>query len=179
MNLGTYYVCVMADNICITDENIQIYWSHIDSLRDDVLIRFKDLTELVIPNFVIDPFTTNIETLDLQLQEEFIDLQNDIECNAIFTQCGYSEFWMKNEVSERYLHIYQAVKFMFVPFPSSYLVEKGFSAVISLLTKQRNRLEISTKGDLRLLLTQLEPDVVKLAKSHKSQGRHAPTYTNI
>ena len=68
---------------------------------------------------------------------------------------------------------------MFVGFPSSYLVEKGFSAVISLLTKQRNRLEISTKGDLRLLLTQLEPDVVKLAKSHQSQGSHAPTYTNI
>ena len=100
----------MADNISIIDDNIQIYCSHIDSLREDMLIRFKDLTELVIPKFVINPFTTNIETLGLQLQEEFIDLQNDIECNAIFTQCGYSEFWMKNEVSERYPHKYQGVR---------------------------------------------------------------------
>ena len=46
----------MADNISITDENSQIYCSHIDSLREDMLIRFKDLTELVIPNFVINPF---------------------------------------------------------------------------------------------------------------------------
>ena len=150
----------MANNNSITDDNIHIYCSHIDSLKEDLLIRFKDLTELVIPNFVINPFGTNIETLDPQFQEEFIDLQNDIECNTIFTQCGYSAFWITKEVSERYPHIYQTVKLMFVAFPSSYLVEKGFSTVVNLLTKQRNRLEISTRGDLRLFLTQLEPDVV-------------------
>ena len=66
---------------------------------------------------------------------------------------------------------------MFVAFTSSYLVENGFSAVITLLTRQRNRLEISTKGDLRLLLTQLVPDIIKLAKSNQSQGSHVPTYT--
>ena len=168
----------MADNNSITDDNIHIHCSHIDSLREDLLIRFKDLTELVIPNFVINPFGTNIETLDPQFQEEFIDLQNDIECNAIFTQCEYNAFWMKKEVSERYPHIYQTVKLMFVAFPSSYLVEKGFSTVVNLLTKLRNRLEISTRGDLRLFLTQLEPDVVKLAKSHQSQGSYVPTYTD-
>ena len=84
---------------------------------------------------------------------------------------------MRNEVSEHYPHIYQAIKLMFVAFPSSYLVEKGFSAVITLLTKQRNRLEISTKDELRLLLTQLVPDIIKLAKSHQSQRSHVPTYT--
>ena len=142
-----------------------------------MLIRFKDLTELVIPTWVINPFGTNIETVDIHLQEEFIDLQNDIECSAVFPQIGYDAFWMRNEVSEQYPHIYQAIKLMFVAFPSSYLVEKGFSAVITLLTKQRNRLEIPTKGDLRLLLTQLVPDIIKLAKSHQSQGSHVPTYT--
>ena len=32
--------------------------------------------------------------------------------------------------------------------------------------------------ELRLLLTQLEPGVVKLAKSHQSQGSHVPTNTD-
>ena len=136
-----------------------------------MLIRFKDLTELVIPTWVINPFGTNIETVDIHLQEEFIDLQNDIECSAVFPQIGYNAFWMRNEVSEQYPHIYQALKLMFVAFPSSYLIEKGFSAVITFLTKHRNRLEISTKGDLRLLLTQLVPDIIKLAKSHQSQDQ--------
>ncbi|KAI6648347.1 SCAN domain-containing protein 3-like [Oopsacas minuta] len=122
----------MANNNIIRDDNIHIYCSHVDSLSEDLLIRSKDLTELVIPNFVINPFRTNIETLDPQFQEEFTDLQNDIEYNAIFAQCGYSAFWMKKEVSERYPHIFQTVKLMFVAFPSSYLVEKGFSTVVNL-----------------------------------------------
>ena len=64
--------------------------------------------------------------------------------------CAYSAFWMKNEVSERYRHIYLAVILIFVALPSSCLVERGFSGVINLLTKQRNCLQIATKGDLRL-----------------------------
>ena len=79
---------------------------------------------------------------------------------------------MKKEVSERYSHIYQTVKLMFVA------LKLMFVAVVNLLTKQRNRLEIATTGDLRLFITQLEPDVVKLAKSHQSQGSHVPTYTD-
>ena len=50
---------------------------------------------------MINPFGTNIETLELQFHEELTDLQNDVECNAIVTQCGYNAFWMKKEVSER------------------------------------------------------------------------------
>ena len=87
----------------------------IDSLREDLLIRFKDLTELAIPN-LWNPFGTNIETLDPQFQEEFFYLQNDIECNAIFNQCGYSAFWMKKEVSERYPHLYQTVNWCLLHF---------------------------------------------------------------
>ena len=61
------------DNITITDDKLQIHCLHVESLRDDMLIRFKDLTELVIPTWVINPFGTNIETVDIHLQEEFIN----------------------------------------------------------------------------------------------------------
>ena len=79
------------DNITIAGDKLQIYCLHVESLRDDMLIRFKDLTELVIPTWVINPFGTNMETVDIHLQEEFIDLQKDIECSAVFPQIGYNE----------------------------------------------------------------------------------------
>ena len=63
---------------------------------------------------------------------KFINFQNDIEYNAIFTQCEYRAYWMKKYLSP---HI-QEVKLMFVPFSSSYFVEKGSSAIVNLLTKQ-------------------------------------------
>nr|CAH7720004.1 unnamed protein product [Callosobruchus chinensis] len=42
---------------------------------------------------------------------------------------------------------------------SSYLVKRGFSAVTNFLTKKRNRLDIISRGDLRLTLTKLTPNV--------------------
>ena len=93
------------DNITITDDKLQIYCLHVESLRDYMLIRFKDLTELVIPTWVINLFGTNIETVDMHLQEEFIDLQNDIECSAIFPQIGYKYHIMHFGLETKYLRI--------------------------------------------------------------------------
>jgi hypothetical protein len=45
-------------------------------------------------------------------------------------------------------------------------VEKGYSTVIKLLTKKRNRLEIADRGDLRLSLTNLKPNIENLLSKH-------------
>ncbi len=42
-------------------------------------------------------------------------------------------------------------------FPTTWQVESGFSVVARMITKQRNRLLITTNGDLRLRLTNLQP----------------------
>ena len=70
------------------------------------------------------------------------------------------------------LHALQRSKLLIIAFPTSYLVEKGFSTVMGLHTKQRNRLDIVKNGDLRLMLTNFEPDVAKLAGDHQPQGSH-------
>lgn len=58
-------------------------------------------------------------------------------------------------------------------FPSTYLiVKKCFSSVQQLLTKSKNLLKISRKGDLRLILTFIEPDIISLAGNHQLQGSH-------
>ncbi len=57
-----------------------------------------------------------------------------------------------------------------IAFLSTYLVESGFSRVSQLLTKYRNRLNIVERGDLRLALSKLEPDIQTLASKHQAQG---------
>ena len=49
-------------------------------------------------------------------------------------------------------------------FPTSYLVEKEISAVALMLSKQKNRLLIHKRGDLRLYATKRLPSFVKAAK---------------
>ena len=51
-------------------------------------------------------------------------------------------------------------------------METGFSGVNHVLTKNRNKLDVAQRGDLKLLLSNFEPDILKLAKIHQPQGSH-------
>ncbi|KAK2712745.1 hypothetical protein QYM36_011442 [Artemia franciscana] len=54
----------------------------------------------------------------------------------------------------------------------SYLAEAGFSRVSQMLSKARNRLDFVKRGDLRLSLTSIEPNIMKLVEKHQPQGSH-------
>jgi len=75
---------------------------------------------------------------------------------------------LQKKVSGCYPALWNTAKIYFNAFPTSYLVEKGFSAVVFLLSKQRNRRSICERGDLRLLLSELQPDVEKLISLHQA-----------
>ena len=62
-------------------------------------------------------------------------------------------------IEETYPKITETAQKNILPFPTSYLVECGFSAVTDILTKKRNRLDICERGDLRLKLTKFEPQI--------------------
>jgi hypothetical protein len=51
-------------------------------------------------------------------------------------------------------------------------MEKGFSTVVNLLTKKINRLEITNRGDLRLSLTNLKPNIENLLSKHQAYPSH-------
>ena len=61
--------------------------------------------------------------------------------------------WICEETQAKYLNTSSLARKLL--FPSSYLVECGFSAVNDLLLKKRNRLDITKQGDFRLKLTKV------------------------
>ena len=156
----------------LTDTELERYTSHLDAVGTDMTTRFKDLSTLQIPDWVIDPFASNMATVEEQLVEQLTDLKHSVECQAKFRLSGYSQFWIKKEIREVYPQLWESVKLLLIAFPTSYLVEKGFSTVIQLLTKQRNRLDIGARGDLRLCLSNIEPDIAKILRKHQAQGSH-------
>ncbi|KAK2723983.1 hypothetical protein QYM36_002352 [Artemia franciscana] len=48
----------------------------------------------------------------------------------------------------------------------------AFSRVSQMLSKDRNRLDIVKRGDLRLSLTSIEPNINKLAEKNRPLGSH-------
>ena len=79
--------------------------------------------------------------------------------------------WLCDEVEGKYPGICKSARELLIPFPSSYLVGCGFSAVDNLLESKRNRLNI-TKRDLRLKITNLLPRIKDMCRLHQAQMSH-------
>lgn len=105
------------------------------------------------------------------MEEELIQLRNYIALKPKFKK-SYQDFWLQNEICDRYSALWTVIRKLILAFPTSYLVEHGFSAVVQLCSKQRNRLQISESGDLRPLLSEFKPDVEKLLSLHQAHPSH-------
>ena len=94
---------------------------------------------------------------------------SDCEEKAPFTMMGYEQFWIAIPGWNTFPNLWKVAELLVLAFPTSYLIERGFSAVYRLLMKQRNRLDISQCGDLRLLITDMKPDVNRIIDEHHAQ----------
>ncbi|KFD44807.1 hypothetical protein M513_14316, partial [Trichuris suis] len=119
---------------------------------------------MMMQDRVLDPFLAGVE---VTFQEELIEMQANEELKPKI-KGGYTSFWVQQEIRQLYPRLRNVAKKFLIPFPSSYLVERGFSTVTDLLGKKRNRLQIVRRGDMRLLLTTIEPDVDKFVALHQA-----------
>ena len=175
-NMGRRELChfpklqEMLEKNELKNENVRIYCSHLGCMTEEMTTRFKDLSNLVIPDWIINPFLADSQQAQQTLQTDLIDLQNDCEAEVLFRKKDFESFWIAQRST--YPRLWEFLKVFILAFPTTYLVEKGFSAVVNLLQKNRNRLQIATKGDLKLFLSDIKPDFVALASRHQAQGSH-------
>ncbi|KFD64147.1 hypothetical protein M514_23636 [Trichuris suis] len=161
---GEFYnfpnLCELRRKGRINEQNVEVYWRHLELLHQDFIERFEDILSLEVPDWITDPFS-GVENAELQLQEELLELQANEELKPKF-DLGYRAFWLQRVIPHLYPGLWNVVRKLLISFPSSYLAERGFSVVADLLTKKRNKLQIVNRGDLRLRLTSIEPDIEKL-----------------
>ncbi|CAH2007253.1 unnamed protein product [Acanthoscelides obtectus] len=111
---------------------------------------FEDILTMVIPPWIINPYG-DIEETNVIIQEELTELSTNEEFKVQF-KTDISNSGCKTTYTVTYPVLWNIARKFLISFPSSYLVERGFSAVTNLLTKKRNRLDIISRGDLRLTL---------------------------
>lgn len=152
------------------EDDVSTYVQHLNALYSDFKTRFEDVLTLVIPQWIMNPYG-DIEETDVTLQEELIGISTNEELKVEFKN-GYQKFWLQRDIPVTYPVLWNIARKFLIAFPSSYLVERGFSAVANLLTKKRNRMDITNRGDLRLNLTKLMPNVENLLLKHQVQPSH-------
>jgi hypothetical protein len=55
------------------NDDILVFCQHLEALKENFINRFQDVLNRIIPDWVIEPFS-NLQTEELSLQEEFIEL---------------------------------------------------------------------------------------------------------
>ena len=115
-----------------------------------------------------NPFIHKVEDVPEAIQEEFTELTNDSFAKDEFHSCKLEEFWVKMQHCYPRIGI-QALNIL-VPFSSTYLCECGFSALLTIKSKARNRLHV--QSDIRCALSTTLPDIEKLVAKKQGHPSH-------
>ncbi|CAH1987646.1 unnamed protein product [Acanthoscelides obtectus] len=127
------------------EDDVSTYVQHLNVLYSDFESRFEDILTMVIPPWIINLYG-DIEERNVIIQEELTELSTNEELKVQFKN-GYQQFWLQNNIPVTYPVLWNIARKFSISFPSSYLVERGFSAVTNLLTKKRNRLDIISRPE--------------------------------
>ena len=155
----------------VTQEANTVIAEHLEMLMNDFNQRFYDLKAMEFPSWLTQPLLSDLSAVSEQYQQELCELQQDESMKTIFKIKG-NLMWLSQECKKKYPRCTALASQKLISFPSSYLVECGFSVVADLLHAKRNQLEITKRGDLRLKLTKLEPRIKQLCRQHQAQGSH-------
>ena len=102
---------------------------------------FPDLgnAELADRKMARNPFYIDMDILSNNLQKEFLEMKCNSTAKDDFEAMSLNDFWAK------YLPVYKNVGSAAIrtllPLSSTYLCESGFSTLVSVKTKFRNKLE--------------------------------------
>lgn len=120
--------------------------------------------------WIRDPFVNKPGESSMSMQEEdqLLEIANDGGLKSMFETTTLPVFWIK--VTAEYPEIATTALKTLLPFPTSYLCEAGFSAVIATKTKLRSRLDIS--NTLRVSLSPITPRWDRLVAEKQAQGSH-------
>ncbi|CAK1592459.1 unnamed protein product [Parnassius mnemosyne] len=152
---------------CESDTKTEIS-NHLQHLSDEFKRYFPNLCDDNIYRLATDPFHVDIDVLPELLQEQALEIKNDSAAKYDFEKMDKPLFWVK------YLKVYpniaeESLK-LFLPFSSTYLCEKAFSAVVVIKTKYRNKLDITS--DLRCALSSIQPRIENIVKNMQAHPSH-------
>ena len=106
-----------------------------------------------------NPFSlyVDISKISDDLQDELLNMRNDLCARELFLEKSLSQFWVSMQLS--YPKISRVAFKIVVSFVSTYLCERGFSTLVQIKTKARNKFDV--QDHMRLALCHTQPRTQK------------------
>lgn len=157
------------------DAIVPVIVEHLDNLKGRFLEYFGEIIgKAVVPDWVIYPFNYNVTfddhfALQPDVLEVLLDVSSDMALKALFPSVSVTDFWFR--VQFKFPKVASMALKWLVPFVSTWSCEAGFSALTTIKTKRRNRLQAA--NDMRLALTKnIEPRFDKICKEMQLHPSH-------
>jgi len=156
----------------ILDRVLDTMKTHLRELKIQLLEYFSFNDNDFSNRWVLNPFDENIVAvakLPIETHNQLIELSANKTLQLQFASQDLNKFWIarKNEYGSL---VTEALKIL-IPFATSYLYEKGFSSMMAIKTKYRNRL-LSLKNNLLLCVSDVEPQIKQLLNVKQIQRSH-------
>ena len=149
-----------------------------DLCRDIInhLLLLKGEVSRYFPNIKCCPYISNpffVNPNDLAVgtgeQEELIDIQSDEKAKNLHRTCSPIDFWLC--ITSLYPTLSnKAIKQLLI-FPTTWECEKGFSSMMTIKSKSRNRL-LNPADDFRCAESRIAPRIDKLVAKKQKQNSH-------
>ena len=81
--------------LSVTDNHLLIYGEHLKAAKENINVCFKDVHNLKVFPWFVEPFASKINECDSTMQEMLIYLQSVEEARATFRAHGWAGFWIK------------------------------------------------------------------------------------
>jgi len=146
---------------------------HLEDLRTNFEGYFSDIDNFAMDSaWIMNPFSFDISTMsdnDLT-KDELIEFQQDPRKKADFQTVGLDvrQFWCTQMAA--YPHLAKRALNVLIPFTTTYLCESGFSTLLHIKSKCRNRLDVS--DDMRVALSVTLPRFSDLIARKQQQRAH-------
>ena len=119
-------------------------------------------------DFLRNPFKYPVEKLADECQGEFLELVNDSTTRQEYEEKLLPQFWVA--MKDSYRKMKEKTFRILIPLVSTYLCESGFSSLLQIKSKQRNRLDV--EDDLRSALSQTASRIRMLSDRKQGQVLH-------
>jgi len=120
--------------------------------------------------WILDPFIYNLDSMDDSnlLKDDLVELRTNGHNQMEFEAENLENFWCAQVMS--YPRLAKIALQHLVPFATTYLCEMGFSSLVHIKTKARNRLNAS--NDMRVAISKKIPRFSKIIEEKQQQKSH-------
>jgi len=117
--------------------------------------------------WICDPFLVDAVCDDDLAKDDLIELMTMQMVRSDFNSKNVAKFW--RSLSQDYPRLVKRAMVALIPFVTSYFCESGFSALLAIKTKPRNRLDV--KDNMRVALSKTTPQFHVLVEKSSNNLR--------